>query len=236
MPLLNYYRMNFREIYNLLYGHFGPQDWWPGDSYFEYFIGCILAQNTRWERVVPVIERMKSRGITAPSEFLQLDPEELAQVIRESGTYRRKAEYLQVAGNYMLSIGWNGSPDSVTIATERLRNELLSLKGIGPETCDCILLYVLERPVFVVDAYTKRILLRHSLCDREAGYSDIQQLFTDSVETDIEVYKEYHALIVECAKKYCRPKPLCADCPLNEGIQYCADKRKRNSDSVKKIV
>ena len=228
--------MNLSSLYNSLYSHFGSQGWWPGDSCYEYFIGCILAQNTRWERVVPVLERMRSRGITAPSEFLQLEREELAQIIRESGTFRRKAEYLQIAGNYMLSIGWNGHPDSVTISTERLRNELLSLKGIGHETCDCILLYVLERPVFVVDAYTKRILVRHCLCNKEAGYSEIQQLFTDYVETDIEVYKEYHALIVECAKKYCRPKPLCADCPLNEGIQYCADKRKRNSDAVKKIV
>ena len=209
--------MNFVSLYDSLYNHFGPQGWWPGDSSFEHFAGCILAQNTRWERVIPVIERMKERGVLQPEKFLKLDRDDLAILLMGSGTYQRKAEYLQIAGEYMQSVGWNGSPESVTAATEKLRCELLSLKGIGPETCDCILLYVLERPVFVVDAYTRRILGRHGLCNKNERYEEIQNLFHQNLDADVELFKEYHALMVACAKHYCRVKPVCTDCPLSEG-------------------
>lgn len=213
--------MNQTDLYILLYNHFGPLGWWPGDSHYEYFIGCILAQNTRWERVVPVLEKMKSRDILTPEKYLLLSTDELAEVLKGSGTYKRKAEYLRTAGEYMLSIGWDGSPKSVEIATQLLRSELLSLKGIGQETCDCILLYVLERPVFVVDAYTLRIMSRHSLCNNKASYDEIQEIFHSNLIFDVEIFKEYHALIVECAKQFCRPKPFCKDCPLNErGFVY----------------
>ncbi len=215
--------MNLNGLYNSLLHHFGPQGWWPGDSCYEYFIGCILAQNTRWERVVPVLERMKQRDILTPAKYLLLSTDELEEVLKGSGTYKRKAEYLRIAGRYMISRGWNGSPSSVNTSTLQLRGELLSLKGIGQETCDCILLYVLERPVFVVDAYTNRILGRHGLCHEKASYGDIQEIFYENLVSDVIIYKEYHALLVECAKKYCRPKPLCSDCPLNEGMKYIAD-------------
>lgn len=191
--------------------------WWPGDSSYEHFIGCILAQNTRWDRVVPVIERMKKNDLLAPEKYLQMSLDDLAEVLKGSGTYRRKAEYLRIAGEYMLSVGWDGSPESVTAETQQLRNELQCLKGIGPETCDCILLYVLERPVFVVDSYTRRILSRHELCSKKAEYEEIQELFHCRLPLDVEMFKEYHALIVECAKQFCKPQPLCSGCPLFEG-------------------
>lgn len=209
--------MDLNNIYHRLFAHFGPRGWWPGESSYEHFIGCILAQNTRWDRVVPVIERMKEKGILPPEKFLQLEIDELAEILKGSGTYQRKAEYLQHAGRYMLSKGWDGTPDSISEETPVLRNELLSLKGIGPETCDCILLYVLERPVFVVDAYTSRILSRHELCSGKAKYGEIQELFHSSLSPNVEMYKEFHALLVECAKQYCRPNPKCTHCPLNEG-------------------
>jgi len=209
--------MDLNSIYSKLYAHFGPMGWWPGDSSYEHFIGCILAQNTRWDRVVPVIQRMKRKGLLAPEKFLQLEHDDLAEILKGSGTYHRKAEYLRIAGVYMLSRGWNGTPGSVTVETQLLRDELLKLKGIGPETCDCILLYVLERPVFVVDAYTIRILSRHGFCTKKAKYEGIQELFHSRLTIEVEMFKEYHALIVECAKQFCRPKPECTDCPLKEG-------------------
>jgi len=209
--------MDLSSLYRSLYSAFGPQGWWPGDSSHEHFIGCILAQNTRWNSVVPVIQRMKKENLLTPGEFAKLSEEDLALVLKGSGTYRRKAVYLKRAGEYMLSLGWDGSAGSVEGSTEKLRKELLSLNGIGPETCDCILLYVLERPVFVVDAYTKRILSRHRLCGEKTGYGEIQNLFQSSLSPDVEMFREYHALVVECAKQYCRPVPKCTGCPLNEG-------------------
>lgn len=209
--------MKKQILFKTLLEHFGQLNWWPGETFYEIFVGCILAQNTRWERVVPVIAEMKRLDILAPQNYLALSIEELESVIKESGTYRRKAEYLRTAGEFMVSKGWDGTPSSVTTATEELRCELLALKGIGPETCDCILLYVLERPVFVVDAYTKRILSRHKLCSAKAKYSEVQKLFHKGVKADVSVYKEYHGLIVECAKQFCKTKPLCQLCPVNEG-------------------
>ncbi len=208
--------MDLNSLYSKLYAHFGSRGWWPGDTPYEHFIGCVLAQNTRWDRVVPVIQRMKQKNILVPEKYLQLRQDDLAEILKGSGTYQRKAEYLQIAGRYMLSRGWNGTPGSVTAETQILRNELLKLKGIGPETCDCILLYVLERPVFVVDAYTVRILSRHGFCTKKAKYEEIQLIFHSRLSSDVEMFKEYHALIVECAKQFCRPKPECTDCPLKE--------------------
>jgi len=208
--------MKLTEIYSRLSFQFSPMGWWPGDSRYEYFVGCILAQNTNWNRVIPVIERMKKMDILAPEKFLQLGHEQLAEVLKGSGTYRRKAEYLRIAGEYMLSIGWNGTPESVADNTDTIRNELLELKGTGPETCDCILLYVLERPVFVVDAYTIRIMSRHGLCNGKAKYSEVQKIFHRELSPDVSMFNEFHALFVECGKQFCRPEPLCSNCPLNE--------------------
>ena len=208
--------MNLQDIYCRLFAGFGPQGWWPGDNSYEHFAGCILAQNTRWDRVEPVLARLKKMDLLPPSEFLRLKENELAELLRGSGTYRRKAGYLQNAGRYMLSLGWDGTPKSVDSPTGRIRGELLSLKGIGPETCDCILLYVLERPVFVVDAYTKRILGRHGLCRERSSYSVVQKSFHSELDADVEVFQEYHALLVACAKEYCRPAAKCQGCPLQE--------------------
>ena len=203
-------------MYNRLFSGFGPQGWWPGADSFEHFAGCILAQNTRWDRVEPVLAELRKMNLLPPSEFLKLKESDLAELLRGTGTYRRKAEYLQNAGRYMLSLGWDGTPESVLYPTEKIREELLALKGIGPETCDCILLYVLHRPVFVVDAYTKRILVRHGLCREKSSYSSVQQIFYNELNADIEVFQEYHALLVACAKEYCRPAAKCQGCPLQE--------------------
>lgn len=208
-------------MYSILFSRFGPQGWWPGETSGEHLAGCILAQNTRWDRVEPVIQRLKGLGMLEENRLTDLSLQELSELLRGSGTYRRKAEYLQCAWNFMVSIGWNGTPASVSMDTPELRKQLLSLRGIGPETCDCILLFVLERPVFVVDAYTKRILSRHRLCSAKDSYSSVQGLFHASLEPDPTYFKEYHALLVACAKEFCKPSPKCGNCPLNERTVEC---------------
>lgn len=166
-----------------------------------------------------MLVRLKELDLLDPAEYLKLESGELAELLRGSGTYRRKAEYLQTAGKYMLSQGWDGTAGSVVVPTGRIREQLLSLKGIGPETCDCILLYVLERPVFVVDTYTRRILSRHGLCSGKDTYVSVQKLFHRELNADVVMFQEYHALMVACAKEYCRPRARCSICPLfEEGI------------------
>ncbi|MFO7950850.1 MAG: hypothetical protein R6U36_10875 [Candidatus Fermentibacteraceae bacterium] len=204
-----------RGIYRCLFGRLGPQGWWPGETANEVLVGCVLAQNTRWSRVVPVIAGLRQRGLLAPSEFMKMGEDELAHLLRGSGTYRRKARYVRNLGAYMLSRGWNGSPGSMAgHETAELRKELLELKGIGPETADCILLYVLDRPVFVIDAYTRRILSRHALCRPRESYSALQQMFQTALPPDSRMYGEYHGLLVAAAKRWCRPRPRCDRCPL----------------------
>ena len=165
----------------------------------------------------PVVADLRSSGLLQGRKLLDVPLEELAERLKGSGTYRRKAEYLRNVWAYMKESGWNGTPESVSRNTSLIRQELLSLRGVGPETCDCILLYVLERPVFVVDAYTKRILSRHGFCTDRDTYSMVQEVFHSTLEADPEVFKEYHALLDACAKKYCRPVPRCGGCPLFEG-------------------
>ncbi len=206
--------MNLKDIYTRLLEHFGPQGWWPGETSEEHLAGCVLAQNTRWDRVEPVIRRLKDMGILEGNRLLDVPVEELSLLLRGSGTYRRKAEYLQGVWAYMAELSWNGTPGSVTLDTVSLRKGLLSIKGVGPETADCILLYVLERPVFVVDAYTRRILSRHGLCPEKASCYQIQKLFHDVLSPDVGVFNEFHALLVACAKGFCRPQPKCEGCPI----------------------
>lgn len=210
--------MNLREMFDLLLARFGPQGWWPGETPEERLAGCVLAQNARWDRVEKAIERLRRSGMLFHFSISETSVEELGGMIRESGTYRRKAEYLREVWRFMESRGWDGTPGSVVQETGDLRKELLSVRGVGPETADCILLYVLKRPVFVVDAYTRRILSRHGICGEKASYREIQTLFHSSLEPDEEVFNEFHALLVACAKRYCRPRPECGGCPLGSGF------------------
>lgn len=208
-------RAAIASIYSVLYERLGPQGWWPGETPDEVLVGCVLAQNTRWSRVVPVLEALRKESLLAPSAFMRLGADRLAERLRGSGTYRRKAEYLRNLGAFVLEKGWDGSPGSMGhMETAELRSELLALKGIGPETADCVLLYVLDRPVFVVDAYTRRILSRHRLCEADASYGQLQRLFQSALPRDAEMYGEYHGLLVAAAKRWCRPRPRCHRCPL----------------------
>ena len=210
------------EIYRRLYAHFGPQHWWPAESPFEVCVGAILTQNTNWRNVERAINNLKARGILSPEALHRLSLEELALLIRPAGYFRIKARRLKNFVDFLV-LRYGGELSALAEKeTEEIRKELLSIKGLGPETADNILLYALERPVFVVDAYTKRILLRHGLATEESGYDELQELFMKNLPQDPELYNEYHALLVACGKHYCLSrKPRCVSpegksCPLAE--------------------
>ena len=210
-----------KDIYDRLLTAYGPQGWWPADGPFEVMIGAVLTQNTSWRNVEQALASLSSIAELTPGSILGLGEEELASAIRSSGYFRQKAERVRLFCTYLVADygGHVGAMDDRSTAD--LRRELLDLKGIGPETADSILLYALNRPVFVVDAYTTRLLLRLGLVKEGAGYQDTQMMFMDSLAPDSGLFNEYHALIVAHGKQRCRKSaPLCRQCPLETICVY----------------
>lgn len=205
-------------MFNRLHDKFGPQDWWPGDSQFEVMVGAVLTQNTNWKNVEKAIDNLKRAGVLSYERMAELPIDLLAEYIRPAGYFNLKAGRLKNLFA-MIDRDFGGNIDlMMEEETEPLRQILLSIKGIGPETADSILLYACERPVFVVDAYTYRILYRHDLIPEDFGYDDIQQLFMDNLDLDRALYNEFHALLVCTGKDFCKKKaPKCMGCPL-EGM------------------
>jgi endonuclease-3 related protein len=204
------------EIYELLFDRFGPQYWWPGQTQFEIITGAILTQNTNWANVEKAISNLKSAGCMSPEQLYHLDVAQLAEYIRPAGYYNIKTKRLKNFVNWLFN-NYNGRLANLeTVDTERLRAELLAIQGIGYETADSILLYAFDRPVFVVDAYTARIAIRHQLIEPDANYEQLRVLFQSSLPQDIQLFNEYHALLVKVGKEFCRPKARCPDCPLEK--------------------
>jgi endonuclease-3 related protein len=203
------------RIYSVLYSHYGRQNWWPGDSPFEVALGAILAQNTAWNNAALAIENLKQKSLFDPQTLFQLPEEKLASLIKPSGYYNQKAKALF---NFLAFLIEGYRANLARMAEEELyslRRKLLSIKGIGPETADSILLYALNKPIFVVDGYTMRIGQRHRLFSDKAGYDKVQQLFMKNLPCDSSLYNEYHALIVRVGKEHCRKKGWdCSLCPL----------------------
>lgn len=204
------------EIYQLLFERFGRQHWWPGESKFEIIIGAILTQNTNWANVEKAIANLKSAGCLTPHKLQGLDHRELALLIRPAGYYNVKAKRLKNFMNWLFDNHAGKLSNLEGVETEQLRTELLSVKGIGCETADSILLYALERPVFVVDAYTARIAVRHRLIEPGADYEQLRELFQSNLPEDVRLFNEYHALLVRVGKEFCKPQPRCAGCPLEK--------------------
>jgi endonuclease-3 related protein len=198
-----------------LYGRFGPQHWWPGDTRFEIIVGAILTQNTAWTNVEKAIANLKSAGaLSSPAAMKRLSIRKLAGLIRPAGYYNIKAKRLKnfldfLDKRYSLSLAALSRVETVV-----LRRELLDVNGIGPETCDSILLYAFGRPVFVIDAYTKRIFSRHGFFSDDLDYSAAQEVFMDNLRRETGFFNEYHALIVRLGKEMCRKAPKCGGCPL----------------------
>lgn len=208
-------------IYNKLYRSFGPQGWWPltisghktkhhagepkNDNHrFEIVVGAILTQNTNWKNVEKALENLSRNNLLSIEKIKNANKKKLAKLIRPAGYYNQKAERLKITAEFFSR---NRTPT---------RKQLLEVKGIGPETADSILLYAFNKPIFVVDAYTKRIFERLGFKERE--YDKLQELFHNNLNNDYKVFNEYHALLVELGKNYCRKKPDCEGCPIT---QYC---------------
>ncbi len=207
---------SLNEIYQLLFNRFGPQHWWPGESQLEIMVGAILTQNTNWTNVEKAIANLKSAQLLDADKLHHLGTDELAQLIRPAGYFNVKAKRLKNFLNWLFD-NYNGNIEGLeTVDTNTLRGELLSVKGIGPETADSILLYALEREVFVIDTYTARVTVRHGLIEPDADYSQLQDLFESNLTDDKQLFNEYHALLVRVGKEFCKPKARCSGCPLEQ--------------------
>ena len=204
------------EMFDLMLNHFGPQHWWPGEDALEMMVGAILTQNTSWNNVEKAIENLKKRGILNIEALNGIPISELAEEIRPAGYFNIKAARLKNLIKFIVERYDGDIPMLLMEKSDTLRECLLSIKGVGPETADSILLYAVERPVFVIDTYTHRILNRHGLADDQASYYELQELFTDNLAEDTGLFNEFHALIVRIGKEYCRRKPLCNICPLEK--------------------
>ena len=201
------------DIYERLFRAFGPQGWWPGETPFEVCIGAILTQNTAWSNVEKAISNLKAAGVFDPEALLEVDHSTLAAVIRPAGYFNQKARKIKDFLSWFKEVG--GFEAMKGMETSALRESLLSIRGIGPETADSILLYALGRPVFVVDAYTIRVLSRHEIIGPDANYYDVQSLFHESLPPDPQMFNEFHALFVRLGKTRCMKRgPACPDCPL----------------------
>lgn len=203
-----------QELYQLLWQRFGPQGWWPGETPLEVAVGAILTQNTNWQNVALAIDRLKAAGVLSATALFELPVTDLAVLIRPAGYYNIKAKRLKNFIAYLMA-GYQGSMRRLAAAPlVHLRPELLAVNGIGPETADSILLYALDKPIFVVDAYTYRIFSRHGLTAGPYSYEGLQALCQAALPADQGLFQEFHALLVRTGKEFCRPRPRCQACPV----------------------
>ena len=229
------------KIYTALHSAYGPQGWWPlsgnprtsrcekgkakhtpkhhngkplnDDDRFEIMLGAILTQNTAWVNVEKALTELNRNGLGKHSKLITAKKNRIAALIRSAGYYNQKAERLLIISEFVKT---HTIKNLIAMDDDKLRELLLGVKGIGPETADSIALYALGKPLFVVDAYTKRIFSRIGLCKRNIEYHTLQKLFMEKMKKDADTYQEYHALIVELAKKHCKTKPVCEGCPIRK--------------------
>ncbi|MFQ5847378.1 MAG: endonuclease III domain-containing protein [Candidatus Methylomirabilales bacterium] len=212
-------RRRLLSLYHRLHARLGPQGWWPGRTRFEVIVGAILAQNTNWGNVEKAIRRLRRASALSPQAMSALSRRRLAQLIRPAGTFAVKARRLQ---NFLTFLEMRHGGSLRRLFREepmRIREALLQVSGIGPETADSILLYAGNMPVFVVDAYTTRICARHRLISPRAPYQEVQDLFMNHLPRDARLYNEFHALLVAIGKTYCRSTPQCDTCPLRSDLE-----------------
>jgi endonuclease-3 related protein len=207
-------------FYDIAFAEYGDLGWWPASDPFEVMVGAILTQNTNWKNVERAILNLKNRGLLGFREIIEAPIDILADAIRSSGYYNQKVLKLKRFVEWFDRAA-DGEIDALDdFSTEELRRELIGIKGIGPETADDIVLYALDRPVFVVDTYTYRIAMRHGWSPPEIGYDELAEIFTSSMPEDIALYKNFHAIIVEIGKGFCKKrKPLCSECPARRTLE-----------------
>ena len=213
--------MSLKRIYNTLLKSYGPQDWWPGDTPFEIMVGAVLTQNTAWLNVERAIRNLLDADALSPEAILAAHPRRLASWLKPSGYFNIKAKRLS---NYCHWYVEQGGYESLTAwPTEQLRNGLLSVNGVGPETADDILLYAFERPVFVIDAYTRRLFKRLGMIEGDEAYEELRHFFESGLHKApqrVALFNEYHALIVVHAKDFCKTRPVCGACCLARVCEF----------------
>lgn len=205
-------RTGFAEVYRRLHAAHGPQHWWPGDSRFEIMVGAVLTQNVAWANVERAIANLKQAKALAPAAIAEARQRRLAAWLKPSGYFNIKAKRLKAMCRWLIEQG--GTRKLARLSTQRLRAALLSVHGIGPETADDIALYAFNRPVFVIDAYTRRIFSRLALIEADASYETLRQSFENALGPEATLFNEYHALVVKHGKDICRERPRCPACCL----------------------
>lgn len=206
----------FEKLYDVLLAHFGPQHWWPAKTPFEVCVGAILTQNTAWVNVEKAIAVLKKKKLLSPRALRGVSSDRLARAIRSSGYYNQKAKRLKLFARWFGDSMGDSFGSAKGIPTSKLRDRLLAISGIGPETADSMLLYAFGRASFVVDAYTCRVVERHGMIHEGASYSEVKELFESNLRKSVRLYNEYHALLVQLGKHFCRPTPQCTDCPVSQ--------------------
>jgi endonuclease-3 related protein len=206
------------KLYGLLFKAYGPQAWWPADTPFEVMLGAILTQNTAWTNVEKAIANLKTNDLLDAHALTELAPAVLADLIRPSGYFNVKARRIQSFCQWYLQQG--GYDVLSRTDTDGLRKGLLSVHGIGPETADDMLLYAFQRPVFVIDAYTRRLFARTGLASSEETYDTLRRQVEKALNDKVSELNEFHALIVRHAKDYCRKKPLCPGCSVQNNCDF----------------
>jgi endonuclease-3 related protein len=210
------------DIYRRLLAHFGPQHWWPADEPFEVIVGAILTQSAAWGNVEKAIGNLRGAGALSPQALRKLPQAKLAELVYPCGYYHAKALKLKA---FSLWLGNHYGDDLnrlFALDSDELRQQLLAVHGIGPETADSIILYAAGKPVFVIDAYTRRIVSRLGLAPEKDSYAAYQALFVENLPPDARLFNEYHALLVCLGKNVCRRQPLCGDCCLSDICQFSA--------------
>jgi len=209
-----------KAFYGAMMAAYGPQGWWPAESDFEMVVGAILTQNTNWTNVERAIANLKAANLLNPQALHALPPEHLAELIRPAGYYNVKARRLRNFIDMLVGDFGGDLGRLFALGTAALRETILGVSGIGPETADSIVLYGARKPTFVVDAYTARIFHRHGLIDMDATYEDIQSLAQGALAEDVAVFQEYHALLVAVGKRHCKKRaPECSGCPLSPVLE-----------------
>jgi len=205
------------EIYKILLNHFGHQNWWPAETRDEIIIGSILTQSVSWQNVDKALNNLQQNNLLSIEALHNTTAEEIAPLIIPTLYHNVKAKKLKNFSDFLYE-KYEGNLDKLfSVSLPKLRKEVLSISGIGEETADCILLYVGQKPSFVIDAYTKRIFHRLGYTDDNISYHQLQKFITDRIPLDLDLYQDFHAQLVMLGKDFCKPKPKCEGCTL-EGV------------------
>jgi len=211
---INATRKKLMGIYDTLLKHFGHRNWWPGETPFEVCVGAVLTQNTAWKNVAKAVANLKAAEALDPFTIHAMPLEDLSELIRPAGYYNVKARRLRNFVDHLVEDHGGDLESLFSVPMEALRDRLLAINGVGKETADSMILYAAAKPIFVVDAYTKRALSRHGLIADKADYDEIQALFHANLPPECDLFNDFHAQIVAVGHHYCRSKPKCEECPL----------------------